>query len=114
MKKVIFGVLITLVIFCMGADFQESEKRDPFIPLVDEKGNLRKDFKKPIDEQMIPQVTLMGISKVNKVFYAIIDGEWVKEGDKFKDLKIEKIEPDKVILEFGERKFELKLEREKK
>lgn len=91
-----------------------TEKRDPFIPLIDDKGNLRRDFQRPIDEQMMPQVALMGISKINKVFYAIIDGEWLKEGDRLKDLRIEKIDSDKVILEFRNRKFEIRLNPEKK
>lgn len=122
-KKLLLNFALVLAIFQLGKPLwiraqelvsETQEKRDPFIPLIDDKGDLRKNFKKPLDESMIPQVTLMGISKVNKVFYAIIDGEWVKEGDTIKDLKIGKIESDKVILEFAGRIFVLTLEKGKK
>lgn len=91
------------------------QKRDPFIPLIDGEGNLRRDFKKPmISGDLAPQVNLMGISKVNNVFYAIVDGKWVKEGDMLGDMSIDKIESDKIILRFGEKKFEVRLYTEKK
>lgn len=89
--------------------------RDPFIPLIDDKGNMRKVFKKPapIQEIMAPQITLMGISKVGNAFYAIIDGELVKEGQLFKEMKIEKIYSDRIIVEYANRVFEYKLDLEK-
>lgn len=91
------------------------EKRDPFIPLMDREGRLRKDFRKPIMAgEIAPRINLMGISKVNNVFYAIVDGKWVKEGDMLGDLTIEKIESDRMILRFGEKKFEVRLYLEKK
>lgn len=94
--------------------FNYEEKRDPFIPLVDESGNLRKNFKKPQFEELPAKVSLQGISNVKGVFYAIIDGELLKEGDMAGELKIEKIESNRVILCLGDKRFELILETEKK
>jgi len=91
------------------------QSRDPFIPLLDKEGNLRKDFAKPvITGDLAPRVNLTGISKVNNVFYAIVDGKWVKENDQLGDLVIDKIESDKITLRFGEKKFAVKLRLEKK
>ncbi len=95
------------------APFEENT-RDPLIPLIDEKGSLRKEFKKPSQETAAPQVVLMGISKVGNTFYALIDGELVKEGQVFKDMRIEKIYSDRVIVAYGDKTFELKWETEKK
>lgn len=114
MSKFIFYCIIFFLVTSPTLAGQQPElKRDPFIPLIDGKGNIRKDFKKPVQGQAA-QVTLMGISKINNVFYAIIDGEMVKEGDMIKDLKVEKIAPDRVTVYFGERKFELILDTEGK
>lgn len=123
-NRVICCLIILFMVFCFNKAVSGEEKppmmpgnasqRDPFIPLIDDKGNLRKIFTKPINEQMVAQVNLAGISKINNVFYAIIDGEWVKEGDTIKDLTIEKIQADKVILKFGEKRIEVMLDREKK
>ena len=88
-------------------------KRDPFLPLVDENGAFRADFDKPLDNTIFPQVALQGISKVNGVFYAIIDGEWRKDGDTVKGLLIEKIWPDSVNFIFMDRKITIKLDAKK-
>ncbi len=88
-------------------------KRDPFIPIIDDKGNLRRNFKKPSQETIAPQVVLMGISKVGNAFYALIDGELVKEGQVFKDMRIEKIYSDRVIVFYGDKAFELKWDADK-
>jgi len=112
-KFIFYCIMFFLTALPALADQQAEPKRDPFIPLIDNKGDIRKDFKKPVQGQAA-QVALMGISNVNNVFYAIIDGEWVKEGDMIKDLKVEKITPDKVTVYFGERKFELILDTEGK
>ncbi len=136
MNKPILCLLISSLLFCvMFTVFGQAElpppsdelspevevssgymqKRDPFIPLLDKEGNLRKDFKKPvIMGDLAPHVNLMGISRVKNVFYAIVDAKWVKEGDMLGDLLIDKIESDKIILRFGEKKFEVKLHMEKK
>lgn len=91
------------------------QKRDPFIPLIDREGKLRTDFKKPEMAGGAPRINLMGITRINNVFYAIIDGKWVKEGDIILgDLTIDKIEPDRIIIRLGEKKFEVKLHTEKK
>jgi len=89
-------------------------ERDPFIPLLDDKGNLRKQFIKPSLQTSAPQVVLMGISKVGNTYYAMIDTELVKEGQVFKDMTIEKIYADRVIVLYGDKTFELKWETEQK
>jgi hypothetical protein len=89
--------------------------RDPLIPLVNEQGEFRRDFKKPYDEKLSHEVRLMGISKIGDKFFAFLDGEMVKEGQVYKDFKVEKIYADRIVLLYGSKTFELKwLTEEKK
>ena len=90
------------------------ENRDPFIPLVDDRGQIRTNFQKPSLDTLIPQVTLLGISKVGDIFYALIDGELLKEGHVFKGLKIESITEEKVTVSYGDRQFDLSGKKEEK
>ncbi|OGX41195.1 MAG: hypothetical protein A2984_02070 [Omnitrophica WOR_2 bacterium RIFCSPLOWO2_01_FULL_41_12] len=101
-------MIVSCLAFYVSADAQD--KRDPFIPLVDAQGNLVRDFTKPKAEELATKISLNGISKIKGVLYAIIDGELVKEGQMFGEFKVEKIEPDAVILGFGDKRFELRLE----
>lgn len=105
MKKIFLFLFIFFMCIAQKAIYADTEKRDPFIPLIDAQGNLRQFFSKPIDVNALPKVALMGISKVNNVFYAIIDGEMLKEGDTYKGLKMKKIEFDRVFLSFQEKEF---------
>jgi len=89
-------------------------KRDPFIPLIDEKGELRKSFARPENEGLALQINLMGISKINGAYYAIIDGEWLKAGDEAKGAVIERIEDGRVILTVEGKKIDLLLEKPQK
>jgi hypothetical protein len=89
-------------------------KRDPFVPLADDKGMIRNIFVQPERELKIPQVSLQGISRIKGVYYAIIDGEWRKEGDSVKGMTLVKIEMNKVVFGFQERKIEIQLNPDKK
>lgn len=126
MHRSIFYILLSVFILCfaISAVFVfgqeksliplDTHGRDPFVPLIDAKGGLRKNFQKPLNEVKIPEVNLMGISKINNTYYAIIDGEWLKEKDIIKEMLIKKIDVEKVTLLFGEKEVELKLNTEKK
>ncbi len=111
--KSVFRLIIffLLILPCLA---QADDSRDPFIPLVNEKGIMRTKFQKPRMEEINIKINLSGISKIGNTFYAIIEGELLKEGDNFKEFKIEKIEDNRVILSFGEKLFEILLETEKK
>lgn len=118
LSLLIFGIVcyfITMLFAQADVSGDYGQKRDPFIPLIDQEGRIRRNFSKPISAgEIAPRINLQGISKVNNVFYAIIDGKWVKEGDMVGDLTIDKVELDKIILRFGEKKFEVKLYMERK
>ncbi len=111
-------LILSCAIFVFGQDnpfpAEAAPERDPFIPLANEKGELRRSFQKPSAEIKIPEVKLMGISKINNIYFAIIDGEWMKEGDTIKELIIKEISAEKVTLLFGKKEVELKLNAEKK
>ncbi len=111
----IYSINFSIITFAQNEEFvyNELDKHDPFLPLVDAKGELRRDFKKPTIEKAAPKVTLMGISKLKDKFYALIDGELVKEGEVFKEMTIEKITPDMVVVTYGGTLFEIKWEADK-
>ena len=112
----IFLLSLSATLLAQSEEFvyNDLDKCDPFVPLIDERGNFRENCKKPPEEVTIPKISLMGISKVGGVFYALIDGELVKEGQVFKEIKIKKIDADKVVASFKDQVFELKLDRGKK
>lgn len=126
MHRNIYYILLSVFILCfaISAVFVfgqeksliplDTQERDPFIPLTDGKGGLRKNFQKPSTEIRIPEVSLMGISKINATYYAIIDGKWLKEEDIIKEMIIKKIDAEKVTLLFGEKEVVLKLNTERK
>ncbi len=123
MRKTTFSIFLPALILCYAISVfgqnnplpaEAAHERDPFIPLADEKGELRKIFQKPSNEIKIPEVKLMGISKINNAYYAIMEGVWLKVGDTVKELIIKKIDAEKVTLLFGKKEFELKLNAEKK
>jgi len=88
--------------------------RDPFVPLLDEKNNISRDFKKSSAQIVLPKVSLQGITKLGDTLYVMIDGELLKEGQTIKEMVIVKVEPDKVMVRYGENNFELKWGSEKK
>jgi len=85
--------------------------RDPFIPLVDENGNFRNSFIKPEAKTTAStmNIPLGGTSNINGVYYILIEGELLKEGDMYKEFKIEKISPEKAILSLRDKMYELNL-----
>jgi len=96
---------------------KNKSKRDPFVSLIKEDGHLRTDFTKPSfspSTEIAGKVSLTGITEIEGKFYALIDGQLVREGDLFRDLIVEKIEANRVILSLGEKKIELRLEKERK
>lgn len=87
--------------------YESTQRRDPFIPLIDEKANFRKIFKKPQYSELPVKISLTGICEVKGVLYAIIEGELYKEGDICGEFKITKVEPERVILSIANKEFEL-------
>ncbi len=115
--SILAGMAAFFLAFTAAAQSQQAQqplKKDPFIPLIDEKGELRKTFNQPINEAPALQLNLMGISKINDTYYAIIEGEWLQKGDKVKGALIERIEADRAVLSLEGKKFELLLEKPRK
>lgn len=88
----------------------EDAERNPFIPLLDENNQLRRDFHRPLATDVTLTATLSGICVMQKIPYAIIDGELLKEGDMFQEFLLEKIGPDSATLKLKDTRFILQLE----
>jgi hypothetical protein len=113
-------LLINLVALTPGRAEQNSftydsrGKRDPFVPVVTREG-VRSDFRKPRRQEKLPlQISVSGILYNGKEYFAIINGKVVKAGGKVGTLLIKEISFDKVILNYGEKDFEISLKKEKK
>lgn len=117
--KISIYFLLTIVFSLLTIDYSHAAqqeqfiydsmgKRDPFIPLLD-KGSptgLRINFMPPELEIRLPlTVEIEGILWNGREYFAIINHEVVKKGDKLGKVKIKNIEQDKVILEYSERDF---------
>ncbi|MDP2941206.1 MAG: hypothetical protein Q8N85_03000 [Candidatus Omnitrophota bacterium] len=114
--RVLVSLSAFFLAFTAASQSQQAQplKRDPFIPLLDEKGELRRTFNQPINEAPVLQLNLMGISKINDTYYAIIEGELLQKGDQVKGALIERIEADRAVLSLEGKKFELLLEKPRK
>ncbi len=83
--------------------YNDNNKRDPFIPLLDKDGlRPRSDL---FEKAELPiKIDLSGIVWNKQVQFAIINGKIVKENEEVtRGLTLEKINSDNVVLEYGGR-----------
>lgn len=89
--------------------YDDHGKRDPLWPLVGPAGNILNYDK----EFQATDLKIEGIiSGVNGQNLAIINGQIIKQGDRLGPLTVAQIGIDSVVLTQGEKKFELKLNKE--
>ncbi|MBN2453280.1 MAG: hypothetical protein JXB40_03350 [Candidatus Omnitrophica bacterium] len=96
--------------FGEGYRYDSHGKRDPFIPLV--------GIEKPVisslaDITSVSDIKLEGIASIaGGKMAAILNGEIAKEGDRFGEIEIIKIEKRTVTIKMGDRNYELKISEE--
>lgn len=86
--------------------YQDEGRRDPFWPLVNEKGAIINYDKDLSTSDMILEGILVGVDGKNA---AIINGVVVGVGDRVGLLSVTEIRPDTVVLRNGDKEFTLKL-----
>ena len=89
--------------------YASHDKRDPMVPLVDKKGRPVAVVEGGIQFK-ISDLSLEGIIWDETKPLAIINDEVVGCGDKVSGVTVVKIEKDKVILNYQNETFELKME----
>ena len=89
--------------------YASHDKRDPFLPLVDKKGRPVSIVEGGVQFKA-SDLYLEGIIWDEVKPMAIINDEVVSSGDKIRGVTIEKIEKDKVILNYQDSSFELKMD----
>lgn len=98
-------------------------KRDPFVPLLDKDGNIRRGQDLFIStEEIMPKIILKGILWNEKNPLAVINGKVLSEGSQIpldegefaKVIILEKINPDSIVLNYNDREFIIKLRKEEK
>ena len=116
-------VLFFVILFAAELVFAKPMKRDPFVPLVDQEGNIRKgeDLFMPTKD-ILPQVILKGILWDEKNPLAVINNKVLSEGQQVplgdegfsRNIILEKINEDSVILNYNGREFTIKLRKKEK
>lgn len=89
--------------------YASHDKRDPFVPLVDKKGRPVAVLEGGIQFK-ISDLSLEGIIWDETKPLAIINDQVVGCGDKVSGVTVVKIERDKVILNYQNESFDLKME----
>lgn len=116
----IFFVVLSIV---PNPIFAKDLQRDPFIPLVDNQGNIRSGQNLFVPaEEIMSKVILKGILWDEKNPLAVINGKVLSEGSQLaiddegfsKIIIVQKINPDNVILNYLDREFEIKLRKKEK
>ncbi|MCX5677759.1 MAG: hypothetical protein NTY76_01465 [Candidatus Omnitrophica bacterium] len=111
----IFFSLAAMVIFilpCAGDDYKYDShgKRDPFVPLVSID---RPAVSRLEDVTSVADVKLEGVASTPRgKIAAILNGEIVKEGDKFGDIEIKKITKKTVTIIMGGKNYNIDLAEE--
>ena len=112
---VIIGALFTLSMIGSIAHGDDSKyesrgRRDPFVPLV---GIDVPKTSKLEEITSINDIKLEGIaSRQGGKMVAILNGEIVKEGDKFGEIEIDKITKKTVAIKLGGKDYEIELSEE--
>jgi len=116
-------VAVFCVLFSVLCQAQEQErfiydaraKKDPFIPLTDEESptGLRTVFALEAVAIKLPvEISVKGILWSGQEYFAIVNGEVMKKGEKIGEVKVKEIEQDKVILEYKQKEFTIFLKKE--
>ncbi len=96
--------------YCENYQYESHGKRDPFVPLV---GSERPAIGRLEDVSSYTDVRLEGIATgAGGRIVAILNGQVVKEGDTYGEVKIQKIAGTSVTILFNNRPYEINLNEE--
>ncbi len=109
MKRSIFLNIFLLMIISAGY----AEKfRDPFVSLGDKMGLTPQSKEEKI--RLPYPVVLKGTLRSKNTFVAIVNDDIIKQGQRWREFYVEKIEKNMVILEWKGKKFKVILNLEEK
>ncbi len=116
-------IFLSALIVYISLSFAKEVRRDPFVPLVDNQGNIRSGQNLFVPaEEIAAKIVLKGILWDAKNPIAVINGKVLSEGSQLivedagfaKTVIVQKINPDSVILNYNDREFEIKLRKKEK
>lgn len=108
-KNISFKIFLAIISFISFTYAQEPEPRDPFVSLGDKMG-LTPEAQ---EEVRLPySVVLKGTLCSKNIFVAIVNDDIIKQGQKWRDFYVAKIERNKIVLEWEGKKFEIGLSSE--
>ena len=107
----ILSLMIFLIATCLFAEevyeYEAQNRRDPFVPLVSERGAYASDA---YGISGIADIRLEGIVwDDTKASIAIVNGEIVEEGQEIGSVKVLKIEKDAVVFEVEREEIRIEL-----
>ncbi|MBM3251674.1 MAG: hypothetical protein FJZ11_02680 [Candidatus Omnitrophica bacterium] len=125
MLKLLYIIFLSFFVFQVSLlAFAKENKRDPFVPLVDKDGNIRKGGELFVETQeILPEIVLKGILWDEKSPLAVINGKVLSEGSPIpfekgqkitKNIILKKINPESVILDYNEKEFIIPLRKKEK
>jgi len=107
MNRFILLIFVSYIII-INVNANANNKRDPFVSLKD-----KAEAEKEKEKVKLPYpIKLEGVMCGETTSLAILNGEIVKEGEQWREFKIEKIEKDRVILKWGDKKIVLTSKKE--
>ena len=115
LPKTVFALLLSLVLSTLCGPFSAADdykyeshgKRDPFVPLV---GIDKPAVSKLEDATSIADIKVEGIvTRSGGKMAAILNGQIVKEGDRFGDIEIRKITKKAVTIVMGGKNYDIML-----
>ena len=123
LKLVCFCVLLLFMYQVLNVAFAKELRRDPFVPLVDNQGNIRNGNKLFVPaEEVVKNIILKGILWDEKNPLAVINGKVLSEGSQIiineggflKIIILKKIHPASIILNYNDGEFEVMLRKKEK
>lgn len=123
LRLLYFCLLVLFICQVFNGAFAKEVRRDPFVPLVDNQGNIRNGNKLFVPaEEVLKSIILKGILWDERNPLAVINGKVLSQGSQIiineagfsKIIILQKINPGGVILNYNDREFELMLRKKEK
>jgi len=87
--------------------YDPNGKRDPFVPII---GVIEGPAKEAADVTSVSTIKLQGIARnARGEWTAIVDGEFVKEGDQVRGVTVKKIEGDSITVSIQDKDYVIPL-----
>ena len=104
------GIVVLMLVILISQARSNEDLRDPFVSLGDKLALAQG----PAEAVQLPYpVILKGTLCAKNIYAAIVNNDMIRQGEKWQDFYVVKIENGLVILEWRDKKFEIRMKPEK-